>query len=156
MTAAGGAGPGTVILIRDFQVPVLVGVHAHERVAPQVLRLDIEIELPGRAACRSDRLADTIDYAEVVEDIRHRLAGTRFLLLERLADDLGRFIVERFGARRASVQALKPGILPGVGAVGVRIETRAPTVAVAAAQPPESRKAITSRISCSSSTLFGP
>lgn len=122
----------TVILIREFDVPVLIGVHAHERLAPQRIRLDLEIEIPGRAAGESDRLADTVDYAEVVNAIRARLAQTRFQLLERLADDLGRFLVERYGAVRASVQAMKLGILPGVGAVGVRLETRGPRVAALA------------------------
>jgi dihydroneopterin aldolase len=86
--------------------------------------MDLDIELDANAAAQSDDIADTIDYAAVVADLRQCLAGKSYFLLERLAEYVAARILERFGARRVTVRVAKIAILEGVGRVGVTI-TRA-------------------------------
>ena len=116
---------GTVLVIQDCAVRTVIGVHGAEREAPSTLRMDLEVELAPSAAAASDALADTVDYAAVVADLRAHLATLDCRLLERLAELVAARLIERFGARRVSVQLLKLGILDQVGAVGVRIQRRA-------------------------------
>ena len=112
---------GITVLIRDLSVQTLIGVPEHERRQPQSILMDLDIELDANPAGETDDLGDTIDYAEVVSDIRECLAGKRYFLLERLAEFVAGRILEKFGARAVSVKVAKVGILQGVGLVGVKI-----------------------------------
>lgn len=116
------AGAGVMVFIRDLAVTTLIGVYDHERRAPQPLMMDLDIELGANRGGKSDDLADTVDYAEVVDDIRACLAGTKYYLLERVAELVAERIIARFGARRVVVQIAKVGVLQDVRMVGVRIE----------------------------------
>ena len=113
---------GVTIFVRDLAVNALVGVYEHERQAPQMLMLDLDIELGANRGGQTDTLVDTLDYADVVSDLRSHLAETSYSLLERLAEFAADRILNRFHASSVTVQIAKIGVLPGVRAVGVRIK----------------------------------
>ncbi|MDR1164216.1 MAG: dihydroneopterin aldolase, partial [Candidatus Accumulibacter sp.] len=77
----------------------------------------------------SDELHDTINYAEVVDYLKARLAEGHFNLLESLAEFVASVLIERYGARRARVSVGKIGAMQGVGRVGVVIERSAEAIA---------------------------
>ena len=113
---------GLTIFIRDLTVDTVIGVYEHERHDARSLLLDLEIELYHHDAARTDNLADTIDYGAVIEAVREKLAGTRYYLLERLAESVVALVLERFGAKHVKVSIAKTGIFAGVGNVGVMFE----------------------------------
>lgn len=112
------------ILIRELRVEVLIGIHMRERHMPQTVSLDLDIGLPGDAVFASDRVADTIDYEQVVLRIKALAASGHFRLVETLADRIARLLLEEFGAPWVKVSAAKLGILPHAKRVGVSIERR--------------------------------
>lgn len=112
----------TVIFIRDLAVQTTIGVHAKERRKTRMLSMDIDLELDASLAARTDALADTVDYAAVVDDLREVLQTMSCHLLELLADLVAQRLIEHFGARRVWVQVAKVGILKDVSRVGVRLE----------------------------------
>lgn len=124
--ADGEASEGTVLVIQDCALRTIIGVHGDERRTSSTLRMDLEVELAPTRAGSTDALADTVDYAAVVSDVRAYVAMQECHLLERLAELVAARLIERFHARRVSLQLLKRGILDEVGAVGVRIQRRAP------------------------------
>jgi dihydroneopterin aldolase len=68
---------------------VRLGCGDQERAQPQAVDLDLAVrfaELP--AACESDKLGDTVCYADLVEAARAAVAGREFHLVERLAHEL--------------------------------------------------------------------
>jgi len=101
-------------------VRTLIGVHEHERRQPQSILMDLDVELDVNPAGETDDLVDTVDYAEVVSNIREWLVGKTFFLLERLAEFVAGRILDEFGARRVSVMVAQVGILEDVGRVGVK------------------------------------
>jgi dihydroneopterin aldolase len=118
------ADAGITIFVRDCSVRTVIGVPELERRQPQTLSMDLDIELEVNGAARSDHIADTVDYAAVIAEIRECLAAKSYFLLERLAEFIAARILDEFGARRVTVQVAKVGILEDVGKVGVKI-TRA-------------------------------
>jgi dihydroneopterin aldolase len=84
--------------------------------------MDLDIEVAASRAGSTDHLADTIDYAAVVHDLRECLAGKRYFLLERLAEYVADRILSQFDAARVRVKVIKVGIIQGVGCVGVSLE----------------------------------
>jgi 7,8-dihydroneopterin aldolase/epimerase/oxygenase len=111
-----------VIFIRDLRLDTRIGAYEFERRQPQTLQFEIEIGRPSIAACETDRLADTIDYAAVVKAIQGVLADHRFHLLEPLAEKLADVLLSSFAAAWIRLEVTKAGIVPGARYVGVRIE----------------------------------
>lgn len=72
-------------------------------------------------AADSDQIGDTVNYADVVEDLRASFAHQRHRLLERLVDAVASRILARFPVFRVRVRVAKLGILPEVAQVGVEI-----------------------------------
>lgn len=111
-----------IIFLHEVRAETLIGWYDWEREAPRTLILDLDIGLPSARAGDSDNLSDTIDYAQVVQELRNSLANQHFQLLEALAEHVARIIRQDFGAPWVRVSITKPGILPEVGRVGVTIE----------------------------------
>ena len=111
------------IFVRDFRLQTLIGFHRRERVAPQTIRVDLEIGIANTAVFESDKVADCIDYDRVTTRIREVAAG-HVNLVETLAERVARMVLEEFGAGWVKVSIAKLGILKDVGLVGVTVERR--------------------------------
>jgi dihydroneopterin aldolase len=109
------------VFIRDLAVETTVGVYEHERLAPTRLLMDLELGIRAVAG-RSDLIADTVDYAEVVASIREALAEQHFRLLECLAEFVVGRLAADFPVDCVRLRVAKTGILKDVGQVGVIAE----------------------------------
>lgn len=111
-----------IIFLEQVKVQTKLGVPAWERMLPQTIILDIEIDYDLSNACKNDAIADTIDYGAVVGRIRDTLNIHSFQLVEALAEHVCQLILTEFGALSVKIKVAKPGILPGLKALGVVIE----------------------------------
>lgn len=112
------------ILVRDLRVEVLIGIHKRERYLAQTVSIDLDIGIPGTTVFATDKVADTIDYAQVALKIKE-LAGTgHFRLVETFADRIAKLLLDDFKAPWVKVSAAKIGILPNAKFVGVSIERK--------------------------------
>jgi dihydroneopterin aldolase len=87
----------SILEFRGARLEVRLGCSEAERARPQPVDLDLAVrfaELP--IACASDKLEDTLCYAELIDAARAACAGREFHLVERLAHEL-------FGHLRALV-----------------------------------------------------
>ena len=110
------------ILFRDLRVEVLIGIYKRERHVPQIVSIDLDIGIPGTTVFASDRVADTIDYAQVAIKIKALGASQHFRLVETFADRIAKLLIDDFKAPWVKVSAAKIGILPNAKFVGVAIE----------------------------------
>lgn len=96
------------------------GVLAEEAKIGQKFVVDVTLFLPLDRAGTSDRLEDTVNYAEAYEVIRHIMTEDRFHLLEAAAEKMAACLLERFpSVERVRVMVRKvmppiPGIFAGV------------------------------------------
>ena len=110
------------IFIRELRLDAWVGLHRHEKLAPQSIELEIEIGLPGDTVFRSGKVGDTIDYGVVVQHVRALLEKERFGLVESLADRVAALILEDFKPPRVKVTVVKLGVLREAKRVGATVE----------------------------------
>ena len=110
------------ILFRDLRVEVLIGIYKRERHVPQIVSIDLDIGIPGTTVFASDRVADTIDYAQVAIKIKALGASQHFRLVETFADRIAKLLIDDFKAPWVKISAAKIGILPNAKFVGVAIE----------------------------------
>lgn len=108
------------IRLKDIKAQTIIGVYEHERVHPQEILLNIELEAKCNKAAITDNLADTIDYAMLEEKIIGLLARSSFNLLEKLIKDVGDMLINTDNRiTKVFVEAQKNGILPHSRAVSV-------------------------------------
>ena len=82
------------------------GVLDDERRDGQVFLYDVRLELSG--APPSDRVEDTVDYAEVCEQVALAAQERSYHTLERLCSAVADRLMDRFGAESVRVKAAKP------------------------------------------------
>ena len=110
------------IYLHGLEVQVVIGVYAHERAAPRLLRVDLELACDTRSAAASDDLADTFDYDAIAQRLRQLAASMQPALLETLAERMGELLMREFGARWLRLRLDKPDAVPGTASVGIAIE----------------------------------
>jgi dihydroneopterin aldolase len=111
-----------MIFLSEVKLQTKLGVPAWERLLPQTIIVDIEIAYDLSLAGKSDSINDTIDYGAVVTRLRETLNSHSFQLVESLAEHLCQLIISEFNALSVKIKVAKPGIMPGLKALGVIIE----------------------------------
>jgi dihydroneopterin aldolase len=114
------------IFIRELRLPAWIGLYKHEKIAPQLVEIDIEMALPTDAVFQTHKVRDTIDYGVVCEKIRKMLSGERFGLVESLAARIAQIVIDDFKSPNVIVSITKLGVLKDAKRVGVRIERSRP------------------------------
>lgn len=89
------------------------GVLASERETSQPFTVDVELAADLARAGGSDRLSDTVDYVEAHAIVREIVEGEHRDLLESLAEQIARRLLELQGVRGAKVRVGKKPPLPG-------------------------------------------
>lgn len=117
----------TTILIKNLRVDTMIGVYEHEKLAPQALKLDLELRLDAHRAAQTDALIDTVDYDEVCAKARDFGRRHQHDLLERFTHELAGDLMRRFPLRSISLTAWKSiaGLLPAEIAVKVEMDRAA-------------------------------
>ncbi|TVO51880.1 MULTISPECIES: dihydroneopterin aldolase [Denitromonas] len=109
------------IFIEELRVEARVGIYPRERVASQTVELNLTFGVPDAAAERDD-IADTIDYAQVIERIREELSARHFNLIETLGEFVVALLFNEFNAPWVKLRIAKIGVMKGVRRVGVFIQ----------------------------------
>jgi 7,8-dihydroneopterin aldolase/epimerase/oxygenase len=84
------------------------GVSDAERELGQRLMIDVSFELAECDAVLTDRLEDTVDYAEVCEQVALAAQERSYRTLERLGTAIAQRLSNRFGAESIRVKVAKP------------------------------------------------
>ena len=104
------------IYVDGIDVECIIGDLQREREAPQLVKVDVVLEVPDRAA-ESDDIADTADYAAVAERARSALASARCRLVEAAAGVVARACMEFPAVAGVVARVTKRGAVPGVESV---------------------------------------
>jgi len=103
--------PEYTILLEGLEVRIGLGVHAHERAAPQRVMLYVAMTC-AYAAPPADRIDAVVDYDFLRERI-HALAGARHIeLQETLCDEVAALALADPRVTRVRVRSMKLDIYP--------------------------------------------
>jgi len=100
--------PEVTIEISGLSLFTHVGVSAAEREVGQRLLLDLRLDLDECDATVTDRLEDTVDYAEVCDTTNLVAQQRSYKTLERLCTAIADRLLERYNAYSVWVKAAKP------------------------------------------------
>jgi dihydroneopterin aldolase len=100
--------PSVAIEVSGLSLYTRHGVSAEERELGQRLVFDVVFELDDCDATVTDRVEDTVDYAEVCEQVALAAQERSYRTLERLCAAVADRMIDRFGADSVRVKAAKP------------------------------------------------
>jgi 7,8-dihydroneopterin aldolase/epimerase/oxygenase len=107
---AHGNGPETTVggELRGLSIYTHHGVSDAEQEIGQRLEFDISFDVPDCDAVLTDRLEDTVDYAQVADIVALAATERSYRTLERLANVIAERLMERYGSDSVRVRAAKP------------------------------------------------
>jgi 7,8-dihydroneopterin aldolase/epimerase/oxygenase len=94
--------------LRGLSIYTHHGVSDAEQEVGQRLVIDVGFDVPDCDAVLTDRVEDTIDYAEVADIVALAATERSYRTLERLGHVIGERLMERFGSDVVRVRAAKP------------------------------------------------
>ena len=104
----GHSEPEVTIEISGLSLYTHMGVTAAEREVGQRLLFDIRIDVGECDATVTDRIEDTVNYAEVCEVVSLVALQRSYKTLERLCSAVVERLLERYDAHAVWVKAAKP------------------------------------------------
>ncbi len=110
------------VFIEQLEVITTIGVYDWEQEIKQKLVLDIEMAHDNAPAGSSDDVADALDYSQVSQAVIEHIENGRFLLVERVAEEIAALIQTQFSVPWVKIRLTKPGAVAQAKGVGVVIE----------------------------------
>ena len=100
--------PAVTIQITGLSLYTRHGVTEAEREIGQRLLIDVAFEVTGCDATVTDRVEDTVDYADACEQVALAAQESSYRTLERLCAAIAERLNDRYGADSIRVKATKP------------------------------------------------
>ncbi|MSO71636.1 MAG: dihydroneopterin aldolase [Alphaproteobacteria bacterium] len=120
--ATAGEGDLWHLFVRDLVLPARLGVHAHERQGPRLVRLSLDLAVRKPSGKFADSIEAVLDYQALAESIRALLNDAHINLIETMAERIASLCLDDVRVARVRVRVEKPGALPDATAVGAEIE----------------------------------
>lgn len=114
-----------LVFVRGLALQARLGVHPHEKAAPQRVMIGVELAVEDEAAPDGvgvDDLRRVVDYERIVKAARAAAAAGHTLLVETLAERIAEAALADPRVQRARVAVEKPDAFPDVATVGVVVE----------------------------------
>jgi len=109
------------ILIKDLFLRTIIGVNDDERSNRQDVLINLVLDVDTRAAGRSDDMQDTVNYRDIAKQVIELVEGSRFFLVEKLANEIARVCLSDRRVEQVQVSVEKPAALRFAKSVGISI-----------------------------------
>ncbi len=111
-----------IVYIRDLKIPTIIGIYDWEREIKQTVSIDLDMSFSIKAAAASDKIEDALNYKEVAKRIIDFVEGSSFQLVETMAEQIAKIVMQEFKVKWLRLDLSKPEAVTGSSAVGVIIE----------------------------------
>jgi dihydroneopterin aldolase len=111
-----------IIKIKNLRLKTKIGVYDFEKNLNREIIINAEIEIKSDKATNSDKLSDTVDYAEITTEIKNLVKENQFKLIEKLAGEIVKKIMENKRIKRCKVEIDKTKAIKEVESFSVTVE----------------------------------
>ncbi len=113
--------PADRIQIEGLRFYAIIGINEWERIARQLIVIDLTLHADLSSAARSDSIEDTVNYRTISRRVQDVVENSEFGLIEKLADAVARACLEDPRVQKVDVHLRKPGALRFADSVGLDI-----------------------------------
>ncbi len=110
------------ILVRDLVLKCSIGIHAHELLAPQRVRINVDMSVLEQAGPLCDDIANVVSYEDVIDGIKAMLAKGHINLVETLAENIADLCLADERVETARIRVEKLDVYAEAASVGIEIE----------------------------------
>ncbi|NLQ71042.1 dihydroneopterin aldolase [Streptococcus mutans] len=113
------------IILKGCRFYAYHGVFSEEKTLGQIFTVDLELSLDLKAASKTDKLEDTVNYGQVFSVLKSRIENSQYTLIERLAGVICENIFEQFSpvtAIKICITKENPPIAGHYDRVGIELK----------------------------------
>jgi FolB domain-containing protein len=109
------------VLIKDFLINEIIGIHKHERINKQKIIFNIVIDVNKNILPDENNLSSVVDYEKITNKLKNLAKSKNYNFLESLAEDSFKEIFEDNRINSVKIKIEKPDAIPNAKSVGVEI-----------------------------------
>ena len=110
------------VYISGLEIETIIGIYDWEREQKQTITIDLEMASDIVPAAATDDIEKALDYKAVAKRLLEYVEASQFELIEALAENIARLVIEEFKVPWLRLKVGKPGAVTGSRDVGVIIE----------------------------------
>jgi dihydroneopterin aldolase len=109
------------ILIKDFIVNEIIGVHEHEKINKQKIIFNIIIDIDQNTLPDEKNISSIVDYEKITNKLKSLVKYKNYNFLESLAEDSFKEIFEDNRINSIKIKIEKPDAIENAKSVGVEV-----------------------------------
>ena len=109
------------ILIKDFIVNEIIGVHKHEKINKQKIIFNIVIDINQNILPDEKNISSIVDYEKITNKLKSLVKYKNYNFLESLAEDSFKEIFEDNRINSIKIKIEKPDAIENAKSVGVEV-----------------------------------
>ena len=109
------------VFVRDLLLVCRIGVHRHETIQPQRVRINLDLAVREDRELQDD-LMNVVCYERLTDAVRAVIAGRHIKLLETLAEEIAAICLADGRVQSVRVRLEKLDVFADAASVGVEIE----------------------------------
>jgi len=109
------------VLIKDFIINEIIGIHKHEKINKQKIIFNIVIDVNENSLPDENNIASIVDYEKITNKLENLTKYKNYNFLESLAEDSFKEIFEDKRINSIKIKIEKPDAITNAKSVGVEI-----------------------------------
>ena len=109
------------VLIKDFIIHEIIGIHKHEKINKQKIIFNIIIDVNQDTLPDENNLSSIVDYEKIVNKLEKLAKSKKYNFLESLVEDSFKEIFEDERINSVKIKIEKPEAIKNADSVGVEV-----------------------------------
>jgi len=109
------------VLIKDFLINEIIGIHKHEKNNKQKIIFNIIINVNQNTLPNDNDLSSIVDYEKITNKLQNLTKNKNYNFLESLAEDSFKEIFEDIRIESVKIKIEKPDAIVNANSVGVEV-----------------------------------
>ncbi len=109
------------VLIKDFVVNEIIGIHKFEKINKQKIVFNIVIDVNQNTCPNDNDLTSVVDYEKITNKLKDLVKNKNYNFLESLAEDSFQKIFEDKRIDAVKIKIEKPDAILDAGSVGIEV-----------------------------------
>jgi 7,8-dihydroneopterin aldolase/epimerase/oxygenase len=109
------------VLIKDFLINEIIGIHKHEKINKQKIIFNIVIDINQDTVPNESSLSSVVDYEQITNKLKKIAKEKNYNFLESLAEDSFKEIFEDRRINSVKIKIEKPDAISNAKSVGIEV-----------------------------------